>query len=311
VALLAVPLLLGLPVLYPWARPEVVANDPVLLQKQGYLNVPFFVIRTVLYLVVWIVLAHQARRLSRARDHTADPELTTRLQRLGAVGLILMAITGSFAAIDWIMSLEPHWYSSIYGLMVLMGQVLSGFAFVIVCALSMADRLPLSKVLSPGRFNDLGSLLLAFVMLWAYLSLSQFLLMWYGNIAEEVPWYLNRAQGGWLWIALALVVLHFLLPFLLLLFRGLKRNPRPLMIVAGLLLIMRYVDSYWLVGPSPAQGLRLLFDLLTLAGVGALWIAFFTRNLRSLPLVPVNEPRLPPLRAAGHGPVSQEPEVRP
>jgi len=198
----------------------------------------------------------------------------------------------TFAAIDWVMSLEPHWYSSIYGLLFGMGQALSAFAFATAVAIVLADRPPFRGMLSPERLRDLGSLLLAFVMLWAYLSFSQLLLIWSGNLSEEIPWYLRRLRGGWQWVGIALILFQFVLPFLLLLSADVKRSRRPLLAVACLVLVMHGLDLFWMTAPahdeleSPRHsglaihGWDAALSLCASVGIGGCWLAFFMWRLR-------------------------------
>jgi hypothetical protein len=222
-ALLFIPLLFGLSVLYPWARPEVVAADPLLQQKAAYLNIPFFIVRAAAYFAIWSVLGRLLTTWSLEQDRTADGSLTQKLQRLSGPGLLLYGLTVTFSAIDWLMSLEPKWYSTIFGAIFMVSYGLAALAFVIIVSSLVRDEAPLTQVMSADRFHDLGNLLLAFVMLWAYLSFSQFLLIWSENLVEEIPWYLHRIGGGWEWIATAFIVFQFALPFILLLSRTTKR----------------------------------------------------------------------------------------
>jgi hypothetical protein len=292
--LLFVPLLLGVRELYVWARPEQVAGDVLLQHKAAYLNVSSFVLRTAVYFFIWLGVSYFLSKWSFEHDRTAHPSLLRRLETLSGPGLVLYGGTITFATIDWVMSLEPHWYSTIYGLLFIVGQALSALAFAIVVAALLADRKPFSDVLTPGHFHDLGNLLLAFVMLWAYVTFSQYLIIWSGNIAEEVPWYLHRARGGWEWIALSLIVFHFAVPFVLLLSRGTKRRAQVLTKVAGTILFMRLVDLFWLVMPSfPNEGLRIHWlDVATPLGLGGIWLAVFVRQLKGRSLLPLHDPSL-------------------
>lgn len=302
IALMFVPLLFGLGDLYPWARSADVQRDALLQHQSAYLNVPFFIIRAALYFVIWIALAYFVNRWSRTQDERDDPEFLQRIRRPAGFAIVLFGLSVTFALIDWTMSLEPHWFSTIYPGMVAMGAVLTTFAFVIVIVALLAQQPPLSEVLSRKLFNDLGSLLLAFVMMWAYLSFSQFMLIWAGNLSEEIPWYVRRLQGGWETIALIMTLSQFALPFALLLFRDLKRNRLLLAIVAGLIVIGRYVDLYWLVTPGVNEtGGPLNFswlDLVTCIGLGGIWLAAFVWQLNRRPLLPLHDPRLTPLGEA-------------
>ena len=213
-ALLVAPILLGLPRLYVWANPDAVAADRLLQHKRVFLNVPFFVGRTAVYFALWMLLAYFLNRWSGEQDRREDPALRRRLNNISGPGLVLYALTVSLAALDWVMSLEPGWFSTIYSALFMVGQVLSTLAFAIVVLMILANRSSLSEILSPRYLNDLGNLLLTFVILWAYMAFSQFLIVWAGNLPDEITWYLPRLRSGWQWIAAFLVAGHFALPFL-------------------------------------------------------------------------------------------------
>ncbi len=292
-ALLFAPILLGLPYLYEWSREEAAA-DAVLLHKSAYLNVPFFAVRAILYFALWTGAAYLLNRWSDKMDATGDAGYVRKLESISGPGLVFYGITMTFASVDWVMSLEPHWYSTIFGIVFLVGQGLSTIAFVIIVTMLLGYRKPLADVLVPRHFHDLGNLLLAFVMLWAYVAFSQFLIIWSGNLPEEVTWYAHRLRGGWKWVALALISFHFLVPFLLLLLRRTKRKAQILAGVAVWLLVLRLVDLFWIVSPSLHRngfGIHWL-DFVTPVAVGGLWIAFFAWQLRSRALLPVHDPRI-------------------
>jgi hypothetical protein len=292
-ALLFIPLFFGLSDLYPWARTEVVAVDPLLQQKTAYLNIPFFIARTVGYFGVWIVLARLLVTWSLQQDRSADDTLTLRLQRLSGLGLVLYGLTVSFAAIDWIMSLEPKWYSTIFGMIFMVSFGLAALALAILATRFLASEKPLAQVVSPDRWHDLGNLLLALVMFWAYLNFSQFLLIWSENLAEEIPWYLHRIGGGWEWVAIALILFQFALPFVLLLSRNTKRKSQTLAVVAGVILFMHWLDTLWMVSPSfyPARFHIHWLDIAAPVGIGGLWLAAFIGYLKPHSLVPLHDPR--------------------
>jgi len=297
--LLFLPILLQTGSLYEWAHAEAVADDALLRHKQLYLNAPFFAGRALLYFAVWITLAHFLSRWSWRQDG-GDMRVLRRLENLSRGGLLLFTLTMTFASIDWAMSLEPHWYSTIYGVLFIGGQVLSALAFAIWIAASLAEQESLAAVISADRFHDLGKLLLAFIMLWAYFSFSQFLIIWSGNLPEETPWYLHRIRGGWQWVAVAIAVLHFALPFVLLLSRPLKRSRPWLMGVAVLVLATRYADVSWLVAPAfeGRLGTWLWTDALPFLGIGGVWFFFFVHQLRGRPLLPLNDEALPEVAEA-------------
>ena len=292
-ALLFIPLLVGLSDLYPWARTEVVAADPLLQQKAAYLNIPFFVTRALVYFAVWIVLGRVLVTWSLQQDRTADDALTFRLQRLSGPGLVLYGLTVSFAAIDWMMSLEPKWYSTIFGMMFMVSFGLAAFAMAILATRFLEAEKPLARVASPDRWHDLGNLLLALVMFWAYLSFSQFLLIWSENLAEEIPWYLHRIGGGWEWLAIALIFFQFGLPFVLLLSRNTKRDSRTLAAVAAAILFMHWLDIVWMVVPSfyPARFHIHWLDIAAPVAIGGLWLAAFIGYLKARSLLPLHDPR--------------------
>lgn len=296
--------------LYEWSDAGVVAHDEVLKEKSVYLNPIFFIGRFVFYFVVWGLLAYYLSKWSLQEDHTGDPRIRRRMQNLSGPGLVLFGLTVTFAAVDWVMSLEPHWFSTIFGLLLMASWGLSAFAFVVIVAAMLVRREPMSGVFQPVHFHDYGKLLLAFVMVYAYFAFSQFLIIWSGNLPEEIPWYLRRLRGGWQYVGLALVLFNFALPFVLLLSRDLKRNSRRLVMVALLVILMRVVDMIYLVAPAEAQegGDPHINPLLFLAmfgmtvGLGGIWLWYFAAQLRSRPLLPLQAPDLANAiaPAAGH-----------
>ncbi|MEO8431205.1 MAG: hypothetical protein ABI592_06810 [Acidobacteriota bacterium] len=292
VAVFFVPLLFGVKELYVWARPEEVARDPLLHHKAAYLNFPFFLGRGLFYVAVWLLLAFFLNRWSADEDRSGSPALTRRLQLLSSGGLVAYGLTITFWSIDWLMSLEPRWFSTMYGVLLIAGQGLSALAFVIALTILLSRFEPLSGVLSPEHLHDLGKLLLAFVMFWAYVSFSQYLIIWSGNLPEEIPWYLRRLQGGWGWFGIALIVLHFALPFLLLLSADANRNSRLLANVAVLVVVMRAVDLFWLIRPvfSPGRFQVHWLDLAAFVGLGGVWLSVLLWQLLERPLLPRNDP---------------------
>jgi hypothetical protein len=269
------------------------------------LNPGFFAARFVLYFAVWIALAALLGRNSRRLDETGDAGLLRRQRVIAAPGLVAWAFTVTFAVFDWLMSLEPLWFSTIYGVYFFGGFGLASMAFVVPVALALSRREPLARYLGPAHFHDYGKLMLAFVLLWAYFTVSQFLIIWAGNQPEEIEWYLHRLHGGWGAIALVLVALRFAVPFALLLSRDLKRDARRLAALALFLLAMCWLDLHWQVAPAvEREGLAVgWLDLAAPLGVGGLWLALFVRLLGRRPLVPVGDPTLVPLarEAAAHG----------
>jgi hypothetical protein len=303
-ALLFLPILFGLQELYVWARPEVVAADALLQFKQRYLNGPAFFGRAAFFYLIWIGAGTILIMLSARQDQGIDTgRLTRRLQVLSGPGLVLYGFAVTFAAVDWVMSLEPHWYSTIYGVVFLVGQSLLALAFVTRVAICLADRPPIQNVLGAGQLHDLGNLLLAFVMLWAYVAFSQYLIIWSGNLPEENHWYLHRMAGGWGVLAAILIVFHFVVPFLLLLSRITKRRAKILGAVATGILVVRFVDLFWLIAPAlHSEGFHVHWlDLVLPIGLGGLWLAAFVAGLKRRPLLAERDPRFAGLADAAHG----------
>ena len=287
------PILIGSGALYVWTRADVVAGDVLLQHKRAYLKIPFFILRTALYFGVWGTLALVLTQWSRQREQGVEvfpahlAAAFTPLERPGPGAYVL---TVTFAAIDWVMSLEPHWYSTIYGVLFLIGQLLVALAFAILVLTRCANHAPFAGVVTPSLVHDLGNLMLAFVMLWAYVGFSQFVIIWSGNLAEEVSWDAHRTQGGWEWIALLLIGVHFALPFVLLLSRGAKRRLPLLAGPAALLLGMHWLELFWLVVPAfhPASLHLHWLDIVASVGVGGVWLAVYVQQLRGHALLPVN-----------------------
>jgi len=298
-AILFVPLFLGVHNLYEWSHSERVVADEILQRKHLYLNVPFWIVRSIIYFTVWLYYAQRLNALSLAQDETGDVRIMKSFQRLSGPGLIAYGLTVTFAVCDWAMSLEPHWYSTIYGMLWIVSQTLTALAFSIAMIELLSDRRPILRPSRPDNVHDLGNLLLAFVMLWAYLAFSQFLITWSGNLPEEIHWYLNRIANGWQWIAAALLVFHFFIPFFLLLGRFRKRRLRSLTMIAGLVLVMRIVDTFWIVTPA-FYGDRLTvhwLDIFALAGIGGVWVAAYATQLAKMPLLPQHDPNAAPHKA--------------
>ncbi len=295
-AILFVPLLLGIHPLYEWSHEQVVAADKILQAKSVYLNIPFFIGRAAAYFAVWIGIAWVLNRWSLEQDRTRDPSIVRRLQLLSGPGLLLYGLTATFASVDWVMSLEPHWFSTIYGLLFIVGQGLSTLSFVVIVAWLLADRAPMKDALGPSHFHDLGNLMLAFVMLWAYMAFSQFLIIWSGNLPEETTWYMNRTRHGWQWVGVFLLVFHWALPFVLLLLRRTKRSGGALARVAAAMIVMRLIDLFWVVTPA-FEHKRSHFqvhwlDPLPVIGIGGIWLWAYFWQLKKQPLLPQGDTRM-------------------
>jgi len=295
VVLFFIPLLFRLPSVYHWAAPDAMTHDVILQKKAGYLNVPFFLGRAALYFAVWMVCTFLLNKYSAAQERGQagiDPADTRQARVVAAPGLLAYALTISFAATDWVMSIDAHWYSTIFGLLLMVGQGLTAFAFVIAILALLADTEPLASYVTSRHFHDLGKLMFAFVMLWAYLAFSQFLIIWGANLPEEIPWYLHRIRGPWGYVSLLLAFGQFVLPFLLLLSRNLKERSAFLSRIAIAILIMRLIDMIWLVEPSfEGHGFPIHWmDIAVPLGLVGVWLFLFVRQLRSRSLLPLNDP---------------------
>jgi hypothetical protein len=283
-AILFIPIVLGISQLYSWARTDAVAADDLLQYKRPYLNPTFFIVRAIVYFAVWIGLSWL---LGRSSGEEQSPRGTRRAESFSAPGLVVYFLTVTFAMIDWIMSAEAHWYSTIFGLLFIAVELVQALAFAIAMLGFLAQHPPLSEVTSEQALNDLGNLLLTAVMLWAYMSFSQFLIIWSGNLTTEISWYVRREGGAWSILALLLITCHFALPFALLLSRGFKRNLQKLSRLAAGLVVLGVIDVFWLVAPAfEPQAPRVHWlDLLTFCGLGGIWLAWFWRELGRRPLV--------------------------
>jgi hypothetical protein len=290
---LFLPILFGLYRLYPWTDASVVASDELLRHKQLYLNVPSFIIRAAIYFLTWNALVFFLNRWSLQQDATADPAIARRMQRLSAAGLLAYGLTITFASFDWLMSLDPKWYSTIYGVIIIGGQGLTALAVLIALLVWLSRRPPLRGIVVPEHLQDLGNLTLAFTMLWAYFSFSQYLIIWAGNLPQEIGWYLYRSYTSWRLVAVALALFHFAIPFVLLLSRRVKREAAAIVKVAGSILFARLVDLFWLVAPQfHKDGLSVSWMDVTLPiALGAFWLSAFVRQLRGRAILPIHDPQ--------------------
>jgi len=294
-AILFLPILFHLPRLYFWARPEVLADpktDHKILEiAQSYLNFNGILWRYILYFAIWIGMAYFLNRWSTEQDTVAG-QSTLRFRALSSIGLVIYSLTFSFAAIDWVMSLQARWISTIYGLIFIAGQALSTFCFCVVIETILGKRKPMSEYLTDTEVHDHGKFMLTFVMVWTYFNFSQWLIIWAGNLPDEIPWYVRRMNGGWGEVGLFLVVFQFAVPFALLLSRQLKREARTLVRLASWIILMRMIDIFWHVEPAFHPTFHVSWMHFTiLAGIGGLWMAYFFHNLRSRPLLAVNAPQ--------------------
>ena len=293
-AALLIPALLGMHSLYHWSHADAVAHDQALQMKSGYLNVTFFTIRSVVYFAIWSYLAFRLYRLSLEQDKGDRDVITVQMKKVSAYGMLLFAVTLTYASFDWLMSLDPHWYSTIFGVYFFSGGLLSFVALTILIALALRRKRILAETITVEHYHDLGKLLFAFVIFWTYIGFSQYFLIWYGNIPEETIWYLKRWEGSWKAVSMVLLFGHFVLPFVALLFRATKRASAALWLLTVWILLMHWVDMYWLVYPSLLkEGASFSWiepAAMLLVGGAFLW-AFWSRFSR-VPLVPVGDPKL-------------------
>jgi len=295
-ALLAIPVLAAIPNLYGWARPL----DPeshaahLIAQKKPWLSPAFFALRVAIYFTLWSLLARWFWRRSLGQDTSADPAVTVRMEKVSAPGLLVYGITLTLAAFDLIMSLDPTWYSTIFGVYFFAGSVVSFFALLTLLSLGLQRSGRLTGIISMEHYHDMGKLMFAFTFFWAYIAFSQYLLIWYANLPEETTWYLRRQTDGWQNVGLSLLFCHFVAPFAGLVSRYAKRNRAMLAFWAVWLLVMHGVDLYWLILPELGPGGPSLhpLDLLCWLGVGGLWAAGFARLAARRSLLPVGDPRL-------------------
>jgi len=293
-AALFLPLLLGLNDLYSWTIPGAAEHDALLRWKAPYLNVPFFLIRAALYFGIWSFIAVLYYRGSSGQDVTGDPRVSARLRRLAGPAIIVLALTQTFASIDWIMSLTPHWYSTMFGVYFFAGSFVGFIALLSVVSAAMRGAGLLDTVISAEHLQDIGKFLFAFTAFWAYIAFSQFFLMWYANLPEETIWFKPRIEGSWLPVSLLLMAGHFVAPFFYLMGRRVKRNGATLAVGGAWVLAMHFVDIYWQVMPTlHPEGLRpSALDVAALVAIGGCFVAAASWLMRRQALVPMRDPRL-------------------
>jgi hypothetical protein len=300
---LFVPIIIGIPYLYgtSWANANLVAHDPVLRHKAAYLNTPFWIARAYIYLGGWSFCSWFLNMWSDREDREGGVKPRQTMAKLAAPGIIFWAFAVTFMATDWVMSVNTEWFSTMFGLLFMAGQGLSSLSFIICIMVLLSRFQPMSSLLTVKHMHDLGKLLLANVMVFAYFSFSQFLITWAGNLPDEIPWYKHRLAGGWESLGLLLVIGHFALPFALLLSSDLKKNFKMLRAVAVLIIVMRIIGVFWETVPEffPNQIHVSWMDLTAPIGLGGVWVALFLTNLLKRPLIPRNNPNLE--EALAHG----------
>jgi hypothetical protein len=305
---LFIPVVLGMNRLYPWTHSELMQGDEILRHKTAYLNPTSFILRSAFYFVGWNLIAWRMTALSRAQDE-GNVEATRSMQWLSGGGLVFLALSITFVGVDWFMSLNPDFYSTMFGFLFMNYLGLAGLAFTIIMAAYLRKVEPTSALFRPSHFADYGKLTLAFVMMWAYFQFSQYLLVYAANLKDEIPYVLTRIDGGWQYLALFLLVFQFVVPFCLLLSKPLKRTPERLVKLAVWLLIIRVIDTFMYVTPEfskEAAGVNRWFvagqhgsvffvnwlDVVTPIAIGGIWLWMFYTQLRQRPLLPIGDPYL-------------------
>jgi hypothetical protein len=293
-AILFIPILLGLHDLYHWSHEDVIASDPILQKKSAYLNPLFFTIRVVVYFTIWFLLAKGLYKTSLAQDAGHKPEQSVKMKKISAPGMVLFALTITFASFDWLMSLDAHWYSTIFGVYIFGGSLLAILTFLVIFGKLLRKKGLLSDKITIEHYHDVGKFLFAFIIFWGYIGFSQYFLIWYANIPEETIWYLHRWEGTWKVITMMLVFGHFVIPFMALLPRFVKRNLGALTFFAVWILIMHWIDIYWMVIPNlHHNGAHFSWmDLTATLGIGGIFFWYFLNKYYKHALVPVGDPRL-------------------
>ncbi len=294
IAVLIIPILLGLRYLYPWANHQLVMQTPVLQHKAPYLNTPFFIGRTILYFAVFLFWGMRDYRMADRQDQTGDPTLKERMRAFSAPGVLVFTLAGTFAYIDWILSADVQFFSTVYGAMILIGDILQAIAMsIVVLVVASRDNRFGGRVNAPV-LHDIGNMMFAFVIFWAYLSASQLIIVWPANLPQEIGWYLDRVRGFWKYLAAATALSMFAIPFCLLLSQNRKRHPIRLMRVAIFILFARVIDMFWIVEPTHrTHGFALYWtDFAAFFGVGGIWTYAYIRQLRRRPLLPLRDPRI-------------------
>lgn len=294
-AILFIPILFGMHDIYHWTHEDLILNDEIIKAKTAYLNTPFFIIRAAFYFTCWFVISRILYKLSLKQDTEPSDTLIAKINRISAPSIIVFALTSSFASFDWLMSLDPHWFSTIYGLYFFGGNFLAVLCFLILMAFYLRRRGYLTDIITVEHYHDLGKLLFAFLIFWGYMGFSQYFLIWYANIPEETIWYIVRWENGWHIVTMSLVIIHFTIPFLVLTLRSIKRNFTAMKIIASWVFIMHFVDMFWLTAPTFAHGHEPSVSwmaITVLLGIGGLFIWNVWQNLISHPIVPVGDRRL-------------------
>lgn len=294
-AILFIPLIFGLHDMFHWTHTEVIAKDTTLAQKTGYLNIPFFLIRTAVYFILWFLISFKLYKTSLAQDKNPTADQIKAMHRVSGPGMVVFALTTSFAGFDWLMSLDAHWYSTIFGVYFFSGGLLASLALLVLIGLFLRRKGILNEVITIEHYHDMAKLMFAFTIFWGYMAFSQYFLIWYANIPEETIWYAHRWDGNWKILSLTLVFGHFVIPFVGLMTRAAKRNLAWITFFVIWLLAMHWIDLYWIAMPTFAHhGFHLSWmDLTLFLGIGSVYLGIFWKFTSANPLVPLNDHALP------------------
>jgi len=313
-AILFIPIVVGVYQLYEWANLHAAGTDKIMNHRGWYLDPQWWTARAALYFIILFCIAYFLNKWSLKQDSAETPEEAAgylgAATKLAAPGIIIYVLVVTFLSVDWVMTLEPHWFSTMFGFLFVAGWALSCFSFAVCILAFLSDKAPMDRVLGKRHFHDIGKLMLAFVMVWAYFNFSQYLIIWSGNLTEETPFYVIRSKGMWGAIGLILIIFHFAFPFLVLLMQDFKRKAKLLALLAGFILVMRLVDMYYIIGPSPKVGdlskhlmevpfTFTVWDIVAPIAIGGIWLWWFFRELKARPLVPIKDPFLE--NAVKHG----------
>ncbi|HRA40925.1 MAG TPA: hypothetical protein PK108_10235 [Pyrinomonadaceae bacterium] len=302
IVLLFVPLAIGVYTRNVYEFTHLPADDPVMLHRGVFMAPWFWIVRSAIYFAIWYVMVHLLNKWSAEQDKTdniLDAErFLDRASRFSGPTLVIYSLIVTFAVVDWVMMLDPHWFSTMWGLLFVAGWALSCFCFVVAVLASLSDKAPMDGIVGKRHFHDLGKLMLALTMVWAYFNFSQFLIIWSGNLPEETTWYLTRMKGGWGYIGVLLIIFHFAFPFLVLLQQDFKRKARWLSALAIFILVMRLVDMFYQIAPTPriTEGIATgafhidWLDIVAPVAIGGIWLWWFFGELLKRPLVPVQDP---------------------
>ena len=293
-ALLTIPIIFGIHDLYHWSHLEDVMNDHLLQIKAPFLNQPFFIIRIISYFLIWKFISNKFFKLSNDQDIINDPEINNKLQKSSAYSMILFALTLTFAFIDLVMSLTPHWYSTIFGVYMFAGAVVVGFCFTSILYIFLRSKGFLKDIVTVEHYHDLGKLIYGFNIFWSYIAFCQFFLIWYANVPEETVFYMYHSKGSWFYVILALIIGHFFIPFILFMSRFIKRNLKTHLIMAVWLVIMHFIDLFWIIMPTVSKynfDFRFI-DFSLIIAMGCLYFGCLFLNMKKINLIPKNDPRL-------------------